>query len=29
MIDGDGMTPADAAKQWVDANPAVVAGWLG
>ncbi|MFZ4812153.1 MAG: glycine betaine ABC transporter substrate-binding protein [Ilumatobacteraceae bacterium] len=28
LIDGDGMTPADAAKQWVDANPDVVAGWL-
>ncbi|MCU1397429.1 MAG: ABC-type proline/glycine betaine transport system periplasmic component-like protein, partial [Acidimicrobiales bacterium] len=27
-IDGDGMTPADAAKAWVDANPDIVAGWL-
>lgn len=29
MIDGDGMTPADAAKKWVDANADVVAGWVG
>jgi glycine betaine/proline transport system substrate-binding protein len=28
MIDGDGMTPADAATTWVDANPDVVATWL-
>ena len=29
MIDGDGETPAAAAKKWVDANPDVVNGWLG
>jgi glycine betaine/proline transport system substrate-binding protein len=29
MIDGDGMAPDAAAKQWVDANPDVVAGWVG
>ena len=29
MIDGDaGMSPADAAKAWVDANPDIVKGWL-
>jgi glycine betaine/proline transport system substrate-binding protein len=29
LIDGDaGMSPADAAKQWVDANPDIVNGWL-
>jgi len=28
MIDGDGMSPADAAKKWVDANADVVNGWL-
>ena len=28
-IDGDGETPDAAAKEWVDANPDVVAGWLG
>jgi glycine betaine/proline transport system substrate-binding protein len=29
MIDGDaGMTPADAAKAWVDKNPDIVNGWL-
>ena len=28
MVDSDGMTPADAAKTWVDANPDIVAGWL-
>ncbi|MGB8859460.1 MAG: ABC transporter substrate-binding protein [Ilumatobacteraceae bacterium] len=27
-IDGDGMTPADAAKKWVDANPDVWQAWL-
>ena len=27
-IDGDGMTPADAAKAWVEANPDIVATWL-
>jgi glycine betaine/proline transport system substrate-binding protein len=27
MIDGDGMDPGEAAKQWVDANPDVVAAW--
>ncbi|MEX0846718.1 MAG: glycine betaine ABC transporter substrate-binding protein, partial [Ilumatobacteraceae bacterium] len=29
MVDNDGMTPADAAKAWVAANAAVVAGWAG
>jgi glycine betaine/proline transport system substrate-binding protein len=29
MIDGDGQTPDAAAKAWVDANPDVVAAWLG
>jgi glycine betaine/proline transport system substrate-binding protein len=29
MVDNDGMTPEAAAKAWVDANPDVVAGWLG
>lgn len=29
MVDSDGMTPADAAKKWVDANADVVAGWVG
>ena len=29
MIDGDGMAAADAAAQWVDANPDVVATWTG
>ncbi len=29
MIDSDGMAPDAAAKAWVDANPDVVAGWLG
>jgi glycine betaine/proline transport system substrate-binding protein len=29
MIDSDGMTPADAASSWVEANADVVAGWLG
>ena len=28
-IDRDGMDPAAAAQKWVDANPDVVAGWLG
>lgn len=28
FIDGDGMTPADAAKKWVDANPDVWKAWL-
>jgi glycine betaine/proline transport system substrate-binding protein len=28
-IDGDGETPDAAAKEWVDANPDVVKGWLG
>jgi glycine betaine/proline transport system substrate-binding protein len=28
MIDGDGMTPADAAAKWVAANPDIVATWL-
>ncbi|MGI9051418.1 MAG: ABC transporter substrate-binding protein [Ilumatobacteraceae bacterium] len=28
-IDGEGMTPADAAQQWIDANPDAVAGWIG
>ena len=28
-VDADGMTPLDAAKKWVDANPDVVKGWLG
>jgi glycine betaine/proline transport system substrate-binding protein len=28
MIDGDGMDPLDAAKQWVDANQDVWQGWL-
>jgi glycine betaine/proline transport system substrate-binding protein len=28
MVDSDGMTAADAAKAWVDANPDIVAGWL-
>ena len=28
LIDGDGMTPADAAKQWVDANKDVWKAWL-
>lgn len=29
MVDSEGMTPADAAKKWVDANADVVAGWVG
>ncbi|MBI5088673.1 MAG: glycine/betaine ABC transporter substrate-binding protein [Actinobacteria bacterium] len=29
MIDSDEMSPADAAAQWVAANPDVVEGWLG
>ncbi len=29
MIDSDGMAPDAAAKAWVDANPDVVAGWVG
>jgi len=29
MIDGDGMTPTDAAKAWVAANPDVVKAWVG
>ncbi len=29
MVDGDKMEAAVAAKQWVDANPDVVNGWLG
>lgn len=29
MIDGEGMAPADAAQAWVDANPDVVAAWVG
>lgn len=29
MIDSDGMTPADAATKWVEANADVVAGWVG
>jgi glycine betaine/proline transport system substrate-binding protein len=29
LVDSDGMTPADAAQQWVDENPDVVQGWLG
>jgi len=29
MIDGDGMTPADAAKKWVDAHADIVNSWLG
>lgn len=29
MIDSQGMTPADAAAAWVDANADVVSGWLG
>ena len=28
MIDGDGMSPGDAAKKWVDANPDIVNSWL-
>ncbi len=28
MVDSDKMTPAEAAKKWVDANPDIVAGWL-
>ena len=28
MIDGDGMTPAAAAQQWVDANEDVWKAWL-
>ena len=28
MVDSDGMSAADAAKTWVDANPDIVAGWL-
>jgi len=28
MVDSDGMTPLDAAKAWVEANPDVVAGWM-
>jgi len=28
LIDGDGMTPAEAAQQWVDANEAVWKSWL-
>jgi glycine betaine/proline transport system substrate-binding protein len=28
-IESDGMTPAAAAQQWVDANPDVVNSWLG
>jgi glycine betaine/proline transport system substrate-binding protein len=28
MVDSDKMTPADAAKKWVDANPDVVKGWM-
>ena len=27
FVDRDGMSPLDAAKQWVDANPDVVAAW--
>jgi glycine betaine/proline transport system substrate-binding protein len=27
-VDRDGMTAADAAKKWVDANPDVVAAWM-
>jgi glycine betaine/proline transport system substrate-binding protein len=29
MIDSDGMAPDAAAKAWVEANPDVVAGWVG
>jgi glycine betaine/proline transport system substrate-binding protein len=29
MVDSDGMAPDAAAKAWVDANPDVVAAWLG
>ena len=29
FVDRDGMTPLDAAKKWVDANPDIVAGWMG
>jgi glycine betaine/proline transport system substrate-binding protein len=29
MIDGDGMSPGDAAKKWVAANGDAVNGWLG
>ena len=28
-IESNGETPEAAAKEWVDANPDVVAGWLG
>jgi glycine betaine/proline transport system substrate-binding protein len=27
LVDSDGMTAADAAQQWVDENPDVVAAW--
>jgi glycine betaine/proline transport system substrate-binding protein len=27
-VDRDAMTPLDAAKKWVDANPDIVAGWI-
>ena len=29
MVDADGMEAADAAAEWVEANPDVVEGWLG
>ena len=29
MVDSDGKTADVAAKEWVDANPDVVAAWLG
>jgi glycine betaine/proline transport system substrate-binding protein len=29
MVDSDGQTPDAAAQAWVDANPDVVAGWIG
>jgi glycine betaine/proline transport system substrate-binding protein len=29
LVDADGMAPADAAAQWVEANPDVVAAWTG
>jgi glycine betaine/proline transport system substrate-binding protein len=28
-VDRDGMTPADAAQKWIDANPTVWQAWLG
>ena len=29
LVDSDGMEAADAAAQWVEANPDVVAAWTG